>query len=569
MRPHPSTTARREQRASLTVLLALLAGIAAACAPLRPYRTVASADADCTPTGLNMNEPTDPGFGAVECPGNLIEEVAKGTGPDQQGAYQLHFVEYDDQGMLFPGGVPEYGEAHRQVDLFLSDLRRQLLGPLKKNRDPRVSIVIFVHGWKNDAATGNANVRWFRAALTELSEVEAATCGRTVIGLYVGWRGAGTSLDTAHAVNDFIEDFTFFSRQRAAARVGEGRIRELLARVRAIEDEANEAWLTKTVTGSGAENGRANGPVSVAPGSPKDNLSGLCDKPVRMLTVGHSFGGRIVYTALAEALIRDMDTMKEEARGDDRMHVARVPVLEREGDTVIIINSAIEATTFVPLYEAAESDPANGKRAGREYIGQYHTPMLVSITSHDDWATRKAFPAAALVTTSGYLYPKGDEGRESRAARETIGQDQDYINYRLMLPSQARGYGDYGQIAPDPDCASIDRATSMEKRATVETHRIGDFTDRLKQHGMDANIAGVYPRQFCSDGSVDGGSNESSLVLLPVDEKVNLNSPIWNVYTARPVLNSHTDLLNPMLLDFLRQLYEEGGGLSVRPGAGR
>jgi hypothetical protein len=552
-----SMATRHARRVPMGALLALLVGITAGCAPLRPYRTVASANVDCTPGGLNVNQPGDPRFGAVpQCPANLIEEVAAGTGSDHRGAYQLHFIEYDDQGMLFPGGVPEYGQAHDQVNLFLSDLRRQLLDSRSKSTSARFSLVIFVHGWKNNAATNNANVRWFRAALTELSEVEAATCHRSVIGLYVGWRGAGTSLDTSYALNDFIEDFTFFSRQRAASRVGQGQIRELLARVRAIEDEANESWLAEKVT--------ENETKDAVPRSPNANPAELCGKPVRMLTVGHSFGGRIVYTALAEALIRDMDTMKEELRQHDETQVTRVPVLEREGDTVVIISSAIEAATFVPLYEAAESDPTDGGRQNKEYIGQYHTPMLVSITSYNDWATREAYPKAALVTTLGYLYPKGDDGREKRAARETIGQDQDYINYRLMLPSQAKLNQQYGPITPDAACASINSGTGMEERAKVEYQRIRDFIAALKQHDMDANLSGVYPRQFCTDTGPGANPREYSLVLLPVDGKVNLNSPIWNVYTARPILNGHSDLLNPLLLDFLRQLYEEGGSPSIQ-----
>jgi hypothetical protein len=48
-----------------------------------------------------------------------------------------------------------------------------------------------------------------------------------------------------------------------------------------------------------------------------------------------------------------------------------------------------------------------------------------------------------------------------------------------------------------------------------------------------------------------------ALALIP-KTGVNLNSPVWNVATAHPVLNGHSDLLNPLLIDVLRQLYEEG-----------
>jgi hypothetical protein len=64
-----------------------------------------------------------------------------------------------------------------------------------------------------------------------------------------------------------------------------------------------------------------------------------------------------------------------------------------------------------------------------------------------------------------------------------------------------------------------------------------------------------FPRQFCIHANAD--QREVALALVP-RPGVNLNSPVWNVYTRTPVLDSHSDLLNPMLIDFLRQMYEEG-----------
>lgn len=558
--PVRSATASFANRVAAQIVIALLAATLSSCAPLKPYRTIAEAPVDCTPIDLGSDMPDDPSFGAVPtaCAPNLIKEVSSGRGAGQGGAYELHFVEYDDQGMLYPSGVAKYGQAHQQAKLFLSDLRKELLNADVESGNTPYSVVIFVHGWKNNARSDNENVRWFRAALTQLSDVEEVTCHRKIVGAYVGWRGAGTSLNTAHIWNDLIEDTTFFSRQRAATRVGQGEIRELLARVRAIEDEADATWIrTKAASKDRTHN--------VPPSRPLEDQAGaLCQKPVRVLIVGHSFGGRIVYTALADAMIRDMEALREQIRLEKTEHSNRPAVLQREGDVVIAISPAIEATSFVPLYRTAASDPLGGSDT-QEYIRQYHTPMFVSITSYDDLATRIAYPIASHVTTLGYLYPKGDRERERRAALETLGQDQDYVSYRLMLPSQEKRRRQFEQVIPDPLCATINRSTSMKERARVELQRTNEFIQQLGKYAWDANAAEVYPRQFCTDGQVDKESPEEfSMVLAPVSDKINLNSPIWNIYTSHPILNDHSDLLNPILLDFLRQLYEEGGSPNIQ-----
>src|SRR5262249_9710735 len=138
------------------------------------------------------------------------------------------FAEFDDQGWPFDG------EAGQQIPIFIDELRRALA-----ESENGVSIVIFVHGWKHDAAYDDSNVQSFRKVLTGLSHIENAdgtgSCHRKVIGLYIGWRGR------ALLGGDLLENISFWDRKNIAAKVAQGSIRELFARIRSLENATNEA----------------------------------------------------------------------------------------------------------------------------------------------------------------------------------------------------------------------------------------------------------------------------------------------------------------------------------------
>jgi pimeloyl-ACP methyl ester carboxylesterase len=507
--------------------MAIAAATATSCTPLRPYRIAKYAGENCTPS-MPHDGPTDDRYGAVDRSCDpLIKEVSQTiTGKDH--GYALHYAEFDDQGRLFPDHDGN-GEAPNQTELFLSEVRELTKrdGTEGSARAP-VSIVVFVHGWKHGAQSDDANVKWFRAMLAKLSDVESRSqCRREVIGLYAGWRGAGTTLP------DIVEDATFWTRKKAAGRVAEGQVRELLTRLRALQDIRNVEW---------------NGKVEDSRRHPSGSLveSQLeCTKQVRLTIVGHSFGGLIVYNALDQSLIRDMADLHE--RIVDAGHPTTDPLLAREGDLIITINPAVEAARFVPLWLASRAAAPQS----------YHAPTFVSITSTDDNATRLAFPAARSFSTILNRYPAGDE-RERAAAVETLGQDQDYVDYDLNTLSKLDKDSGRAPITVDADCKRLRGVGDFSERYAVELGRLKKFEAAL-QKDHDANhVLHDSPRQFCINDTHNQKGNTDVAMALRPRKGVNLNSPVWNVSTASPVVLNHSDLLNPILIDFLRQLYEEG-----------
>lgn len=527
MKPCLAPSFRRCRLVPALALLALLA--AAGCAPLQPYRTRLAAEA---PVACNPSLP-DPAQGDG---GGRVPAACKPLLREDADAYSLHFVEFDDQGWPFPREVEGYGDAWRQSDAFFEHLRALLAQGAGGGAAPqRLSVVVFVHGWKHTAEGDDANVRAFRLLLASLDEVERLTeCPRKVVGLYVGWRGAGLSL------GEPFENLTFYSRKSAAQKVAQGNVRVVFSKLRALQDVANAGWNAGVQAQLAARGGAATAAAaSVARGataaaaSSEPQTVNPCDRRLRLSIAGHSFGGLIVYTALAQSLIKDVVELRQAEAAAERSGGGRPP-LEREGDLVVVINPAIEATRYDPLHRAVAEAP----------LPHYHPPLFVAITSADDQATRDFFPLGRGLSSLWERYPDGAGAKsaERDANLNTFGQSDAYLSHDLgLLPAS--------EAALAARCAGwIDREQPLRDRLRVERRAADAFDAALADAGYDANAPGLYPRVFCSTETLRLSGRTRDL-----------NSPLWNIRTGKPIVNDHGDIGNPRLTDLLRQLYMDTG----------
>ena len=227
------------------VFLTALALSAAGCQPNAPIRDQTSA---CTPP------PNDNGD---SCGSYSLEEHRLQNHPDQ--SFLLGFVEFDDQGRPY---------IRDQITMLFNRIELEA-----QYRD--LCIVIFVHGWKHNDAVTDTNVVKFRGLLQQMAEMELQRPPgrywptRKVVGIYVGWRGL------SFGAGDVGQDLTFWTRMATAHRVAEGSVREVLARAKSLRDAIDAtSW-------PGHQDPRST----------------------RLVTIGHSFGGLIVYTALSQYFI--------------------------------------------------------------------------------------------------------------------------------------------------------------------------------------------------------------------------------------------------------------------------
>ena len=179
-----------------------------------------------------------------------------------------------------------------------------------------------------------------------------------MLGVFVGWRGL--SLYDRFGI---VDNVTFWDRQQAGQRVAVGSVRELFGRFRHYRNHRKDAG-----------------------GAPL------------VVIVGHSFGGMIVYSALAQSLIEAASTTTEE-------------VTSRFADLVLLVNPAFEAARYLPIYDLVR------ERTSRK-IGTDQPPVFVCATAQNDWATGLAFPIGNALS---YLTECWRGVHERQAMVNTIG----------------------------------------------------------------------------------------------------------------------------------------------------
>ena len=211
--------------------------------------------------------------------------------------YELAVVEFDDQGRCYDRGQMD-GVAERL----------EALAPDDVATGEDVILVAFVHGWQHDARSDDDNLTAFRALLSETVDYErrhasSGVAPRPVLGVFVGWRGLSD-----FGLGDVVADATFWTRQAAGQRVAAGSVRELFGRMRHYRNRQQK---------------RGGNPL--------------------LVIVGHSFGGMIVFSALAQSLIQAAS--------------APVGMMTPEfADLVLLVNPAIEGARYIPIYDLVTSD---------------------------------------------------------------------------------------------------------------------------------------------------------------------------------------------------------------------
>lgn len=486
----------KRTRFSPAIAAAALAGLALlGCARSTPYRYLAPAQTHA----CQGKEKWDP----------RIDECAAVT-PESTPAYELHFVEFDDQGWLAPQAapgqeaMPPYGSASGQIEAVLAALKAAT------GDDEGVNLVVYVHGWKHNAASNDTDVLKFRRILSGVRAQELAHGSgksfkpRKVIGVYVGWRGKSLTLGS------IADNLTFWDRKATALRVAQGSVRELFARLTAFQRSFNEA-----------ENGCIPSP---------DGTSQECR--VRMLLIGHSFGAWVLYSAISESLIQAVTRYYGTENG--------TMGAMRYGDMVVLLNPAFEASRYVPLRNAAR--PPTGAPAPR-----YQAPILVVVTSTADWATGYAFPTGRLIST--ILQRPTSSGEQGKSIGHTPGHMKALITHDLRAANKADAPLCEGWQLPDVETDTAKQIAIIRANYAIEERNERAFFAKYQNGNKVPVLQPGWQRDFC------GGTRLTHLA--DSGARSEPNAPIWNVRTDKLVSSGHNDITGPLLSSFVSQLYHD------------
>jgi hypothetical protein len=391
--------------------------------------------------------------------------------------YTMHYLEFDDQGWPYSDtnqADNKWSPGH-QIDCAIKDLVEKLKkGPVRS--------FVYVHGWHHSADAKDRDVRRFR----ELLAKQAHETNRHVVGFYIGWEG-----DTLKF--PILENFSFWGRKNAAHHIAEGSVREFFSRIKSLRNHYNDPDKNRSIncgepTGWIEQNG--------------------C--PLRVVMIGHSFGAWILYSATSPYILETLAGIADLPKEDN----AKLPVTARErgiADLILLLNPAFEATRYEPVH-----------RAARRYRPKnYESPLLVSVTSTADDATKTLFPIARFFN-SIFQYPATSD-EESIAMKRTHGHIDHYVTHELTLSTTS-----LPQQQEQPLC---DRQSLRR--------------DFFKLPATHISLAPNWVRKMC------GGLTLKSMA----NPELHPYSIVWNVRTFSEIIPDHNTITGQSLEEFFIELY--------------
>jgi hypothetical protein len=362
--------------------------------------------------------------------------------------YILGFVEIDDQGQL----------RDRKQMSTLTDKLYEIAS------NDSVLVTVFVHGWHHNAEPGDGNIEGFKQTLTELARYEKNKKSghkRKIVGVYVGWRGESINIP-------LIRHLTFWDRKNTAQDVGYLGVTELLLKLEEIANVRN----------------------SVEP-------------PIksRLVVIGHSFGGAVVYSATSQILMsRFVNSQQDKGFTDSARGF---------GDLVVLLNPAFEALRYAPAFDLSQS---------RCSFFEDQAPKLAILTSETDRATDWLFPLGRTFATlfeTHSTVEREDCGYkttldEGEADRNTVGHYQPLVSHRL--------------------------APVMEQKA--------------EQVASAGKLKNIWANQ------TNGGSTRFGNALLTHLEKTVPRSPYLNIRVDEALMDGHSDIFGKDIREFLELLIQ-------------
>lgn len=421
------------------------------------------------------------------------------TGPESrtelrwtgEGRHHIGIIELDDQGWLRNRDDAKY--VLDQIQLIADG------GP--------TNIVVFVHGWHHNASAEpeDCNLQSFKRLLARVDEEMQIPLYRQarqsvfgnpeaqVVGLYIGWRGRSLP-----GVFDYL---TFWDRKPAAIRVGHGDLPEVFTRLASIYAKGND------------------------PSRARHSYTGL-------VTIGHSFGGQVVFAAVS-------DLLKARVAAAIPLSASRqspAPQIDGFGDLVVLVNPACEASVYNSIDVLTR----------HAQFGAMQTPVMMIVSSEADSANRRLFPLGRFLSV--LHEPFGSRGQFSQKLKG-MGWYRPQLTHCLALDGGPGCDGAAKQVVKF-DMTRV--ATPVARPATPshcpEADAITLDVDLAKR------FAGVWTEEFLLQPEriqLAGDFAAAGARFYRTEPALDPNNPFVVVKATREISGDHNDMFNPTLVSFL------------------
>ena len=353
-------------------------------------------------------------------------------------------------------------------------------------RPNEVLLVVFVHGWHHGPHVCDRDLACFRRVMERLATSrELRHRNATVAGVYIGWRGESIRTKPWNNVS-------FWDRKSTAQHVGRTGAKEILLELDAMYTAAKKGGKTAT-----------------------------------MVTVGHSFGGALVFSAMkglatgdAAGIIPGTDlqqTYRVTRAEGNRVEAAKTGVKAlraRLGDLVVMVNPAIEADQYNPFHADLPKSDTGKYRPPPDKAKPYdprQLPVLLAIASTADRAVGTAFPAGRWLSAIKDLDIALDP-----AKRTGIGHFEPHITHTLTYPERP-----LPETNPQCGCPK-----NFDAPANI-SHKAFNLHTTAEQTFGDLKFKPTRPESW------------------------DVHSPYLVVQTNAGVMREHSDIYNPVFVEFL------------------
>ncbi|WDE14567.1 lipase [Thalassomonas haliotis] len=339
-----------------------------------------------------------------------------------------------------------------------------------------VLLLTFIHGWHHSAKPRDTNISKFRKLLEQVSATESRDSSRqkrqrrAVLGVYIGWRGDSIDLE-------YINTVTFWDRKNTAHEVGRQGVTQALLKLEELVNVRN----------------------FIKEGSPASTS--------RLVVIGHSFGGAVVYSSLQKVLTdRFIDSRKNKNYQGNAGGF---------GDLVLLMNPAFEALRFAPLFHLSQ-------QGCRRYLAD-QLPKLAVLTSETDYATGIAFPVGRSLSTF-------------------------FESHRNMTRHYCIRPGSKGKQAVEISQGSADR-TAIGHFEPYLTHSLSAKSSDSDKKAFDLLYA--YQNWSAADKSQDG---IFSTVDLNSHKRTTARNPYMNIQVSKTLMDGHNDIWGEDIVQFVSEL---------------
>ena len=412
-----------------------------------------------------------------------LETASKGN---KIKTYNIGIVEFNDEG---------WGNPAQQAQVF--KLIEDVIKTHKDSAGPL--IVTFIHGWHHNPAVCDGNLACFRRVIKSLSIYESRkepNKQKPVIGIFVGWRG-DSSEDSLGKI------LSFYGRKTTAQHIGRTGGKDFLLELESRVKKLKEGWSDKQLTPT-------------------------------MITVGHSFGGALLFSAVEGKLIGNIDDKNYVRTSQENEAIGTKPLKTSFGDLVVLLNPAIEAFQYVPFDEEWK-DP-------KQYRAD-QLPVLLTIASKADHAVGRLFPIGYAVKAIFEPWELDHPLLKSQG----IGHYNPQITHFLGVDPE-------NDVSPGPKnndrCGCEYNFFDIEQRVknkSLQTNfRTNSDSTLLKAGLTQANINSAF--DFSKD---EEHFPNSGTILESLTDNKDKNVPYLVISTDETIINGHNDIFNNLIVSFL------------------